>query len=177
MQVRRAFETGLGDGPAWSDRQPHEFYLACADYLLFSMERLHSQDQLIHDLLRERIAPSESDAHERLRTLDERQGRSRALLESFRGAVTRLRASGGRAVEEFRRGARQFTEEFRALLQPRRNPFFRHTDELFGEADWVLVAGVTAASVAREEELFARVRAAAPPGADPEGFTAEHLPG
>jgi hypothetical protein len=95
MQVRRAFETGLGDGPAWSDRQPREYCLACADCLLFSMERLHSQDQLIHDLLRERIAPS--------------------------------------------------------------------------EADWLLVAGVTAASVAR-------VGAAAPPGADPESFTAEHPP-
>lgn len=177
MQVRKAFEAGLAPASPWNGRDPAAFYLACADYLLFSMDRLHMQDQLIHDLLRERIAPAEAEALGRLQALDERQGRSRSLLESFRGTAARLRASGGRALDEFRRGAARFAEEFRALLQPRKNPFFRHTDALFGDADWVLIAGVTTASVAREEELFARVRAAAPPGADPESFTAEHLPG
>ena len=60
---------------------------------------------------------------------------------------------------------------------PRKNPFFRHTDHLFDDADWTRVAGVTPASLAEEARLFAGVQRTAPAGIDPDSFTAEHLPG
>jgi hypothetical protein len=180
LQVRRAFEAGLQPSTAWGGRDPGEFLLACADYLLFSMDRLHDQDQAIHDLLLERVAPSDAATHERLRVLGERQLASRALLHSFRGTAARLRNSrdsSGRAVEAFTAEARLFTGEFGALLQARRNPLRAHTDVLFGDADWLRVAGVTTASVAREHQLFDRVRDTAPAGADPEEFTPEYAQG
>jgi hypothetical protein len=177
MQVRKAFAAGLDEAAAWNGREPACFHLACADYLLFSMDRLHDQDQLIHDLLRERISTDESEAHERLGVLNERQNRSRALLSAFRAAVAALRTSGGKAVPAFVAQAREFMSAFGTLLQPRKNPFFRHTDRLFGDADWARIAGVTPQSVAEENRLFARVQQTAPAGVDPDEFTAEHIPG
>ena len=173
LQVRRAFEAGLQPSPAWNGRDPGAFLLACSEYLLFSMDRLHDQDQAIHDLLRERVA-ADSGIHERLQALADRQRASRALLETFRGTVERLRRSHGAALEAFTADARRFAAEFGSLLEPRRNPLRSHTDEHFGDADWLHVAGVTSASIARENQLFDRVRTSAPAGADPDEFTPEY---
>jgi hypothetical protein len=176
MQVRKAFEAGLG-AAAPAGRDPAAFYLACADYIKWSMDRLHEQDQIIHDLLAERIPGTEKDAHERLAVLNARQRSSRELVAGFARATEQLRASGRAGVAAFEAAAREFTDTFKSLLQPRKNPFFRHTDELFRESDWVRIAGVSAASIAAEQELFGTVKRTAPPGSDPDTFTAEHLPG
>jgi hypothetical protein len=177
IQVRKAFTTGLDPQTRWDGHERTPFYLACADYLVFSMDRLHEQDQLIHDLLRERIPPEEREAHERLAALDERQRRSRELLGSFREAAGALAAARDAGLAAFEEEARAFIAAFGTLLQPRKNPFFRHTDRLFDDADWARIAGVTPESFAEEARLFARVRETAPAGADPDQFTAEHLPG
>lgn len=176
LQVRKAFSAGLEAAAPWGARDPGPFYLACSDYLAFSMDRLHEQDQVIHDLLRERIDPAEHDVLARLAVLDGRQANSRQLLDSLRATAARLRTAGGEGRAEFEERARGISAAFDALLEPRRNPFFRHTDSLFADGDWVRIADVTPASILREHALFDRVRATAPPGADPEGFTAVHLP-
>lgn len=177
IQVRKAFAAGLDPAAAWAGREPGAFHLACADYLLLSMDRLHDQDQVIHDLLAERIPAAEAEAHERLAVLNDRQDQSRALLEQFRGAAEALRGAGAAGVRAFEHAAREFTAAFGNLLQARRNPFFRHTDRLFTDADWARIAGVTPESLAEEERLFERVRRTAPAGVDPDQYTAEHLPG
>ena len=70
------------------------FYLACADYLVWSMDRLHEQDQIIHDLLGERISATEKEAHERLAVLNARQRSSRELMAGFERDAAKLRTSG-----------------------------------------------------------------------------------
>lgn len=176
MQVRKAFEAGLA-AKDWGGSDPVAFYLACADYLKWSMDRLHDQDQIIHDLLSERIAADEKDAHERLAVLNARQQRSRDLMATFMRAADALRAAGRGGLPAFQAAAREFTDTFKSLLQPRKNPFFRHTDVLFTDADWERVAGVTSGSIAEEHELFATVQKTAPAGVDPDQFPAEHMPG
>lgn len=176
MQIRKAFAAGLDPQAAWQGRDRAAFYLACADYLLLSMDRLHEQDQIIHDLLGERIPAAEGEAHERLRVLNERQDRSRELLDTFRRAAGALAASRGEGIAAFEKEARDFSAAFGSLLQPRKNPFFRHTDVLFDDADWERIAGVTPASIEEEERLFIRVQKTAPAGVDPAEFSAEHLP-
>ncbi len=176
IQVRKAFQAGL-DATDWEDAAAARFYLACADYLKWSMDRLHRQDQRIHDLLRDRIPPEEKEAHERLAVLDERQERSRALMRDFEAAAEALRSAGAGGIGAFEEAAREFTAAFGSLLQARKNPFFRHTDRLFNDADWEEIAGVTAQSLADEQRLFTSVQRSAPAGVDPEKFTAEHLPG
>jgi hypothetical protein len=174
MQVRKAFDAGLAlDGGYDPVLVP--FFEACADYLIASMDRLHAQDQLIHDLLSARIPSAETDAHERLATLNERQRQSRALVAEFAAAAADLRRMGAAALGSFVPAARQFAEAFRGLMAPRRNPFFKHTDALFSDEDWVRIAGVTEESLQTEERLFSAIQRAAPDGCDPSQFTAEHL--
>ena len=173
IQVRKAFEEGL----ALADRLDQdltEFYLACAEYMVFSMDRLHDQDQNIHDLLRRRIPVEDADAHERLDVLQERQGKSRELMETFHRSLDKLRQAGQKGVAAFEDGARKFLDKFTSLLAPRKNPFHKHTDELFSDEDWVIIAGVTEDSLGREVELYVAVQRTAPAGVDPEQMTAEH---
>jgi hypothetical protein len=175
IQVRKAFDAGLALGDSTAPTLT-PFYLSCADYIIASMDRLHAQDQLIHDLLAARIPADEADAHERLATLNERQRQSRKLVASFQSAAEGLRRKGNAGTGAFLDAARQFSAEFKSLLAPRRNPFFRHTDALFGDDDWARIAGVTDQSLETEERLFSAVQRTAPTGIDPAQFTAEHLP-
>lgn len=177
VQVRQAFAAGLDGRIAGHDRSPAGFYLACADYLGFSMGRLFTQDQFIHDLLAERIPAGDVEAHRQLAVLNEQQRQGREQLSALGRAADFLRQAGGGALPAFESAAREFTASFNSSMPAKRNPFFRYTDELFTDADWVRIAGTTPASVAEEERLFAAVRDLAPAGVDPERFTARHGPG
>ncbi|MDH3509254.1 MAG: hypothetical protein OER85_00195 [Gammaproteobacteria bacterium] len=167
IQIRKAFEAGLALQDA--DRADlTEFYLACGAYIVFSMDRLHYQDQVIHDLLAERIPADDAEAHDRLAVLNERQDKSREMVETFRQAIEVLNQTGldGRAV--FESAAHTFTAAFTSLMAPRKNPFQAHTDNLFADEDWELVAGVTDESTETENKLYKAVQASAPAGIDPE---------
>jgi hypothetical protein len=177
IQVRKALETALSRTERAGHHDLAAFYLACGDYLVWSMDRLHDQDQLIHDLLRERLPASEQEARKALAGLGIRQQQSRELVRVFRNAVERLRCQGRQGVRVFETAARRFTKTFSALLAPRRNPFEKHTDRLFKPRDWVAIAWVSDGSRRSEHALFAAVQVYAPEGIDPAGFPAEHLPG
>ena len=177
IQVRRALEAVLSRAGRAGHPDLAGFYLACGDYLVWSMDRLHEQDQLIHDLLRERLPASEQEARKALADLGTRQQLSRELVRVFRNAVERLRCQGRRGVNAFETAARRFTKAFRELLAPRRNPFEKHTDRLFKPRDWVAIAWTSDGSRRSERVLFAAVQIYAPEGIDPAGFPAEHLRG
>jgi hypothetical protein len=177
VQVRQAFMAGLDSAAAWNGREPAGFYCACADYLGFSMGRLYAQDGLIHDLLLQRIPASDTAAREELALLAEEQSRGRVLVEKLSRAARALRDSGGGTTPAFEAVASEFVAGFGSSLRARRNPFARYTEELFSDADWERIAGVTPASTAEESRLFAGVRHTAPSGVDPEQFSAVHGPG
>jgi hypothetical protein len=167
IQIRKAFEAGL-DLPDDRRTDLSEFYLAAGSYIVFSMDRLHYQDQVIHDLLAERIPKDDTDAHERLATLNERQDKSRQMVETFRQAVETLSETGPDGRASFEHAAHAFTAAFTSLMAPRKNPFSAYTDQLFSEEDWELVAGVTDDSIATENNLYLAVQSNAPEGLDPE---------
>jgi len=173
MQVRKAFEAGLGRGAA-GEAGLEDFYRACAGYICFSMDRLHSQDQIIHDLLCVRVPETDQQAHERLGELERRQSRSRLMVERLRDALRAFERAGAAGRSGFEVAARRFTEAFQSLLAARKNPFAKHTDELFDEADWERIAGVTPESLAAEQRLFAAVEQTAPAGVHPARMTVEH---
>lgn len=177
IQVRKALEAVLSRAERAGYHGLAEFYLACGDYLVWSMDRLHDQDQLIHDLLRERLPASEREASKALAGLGSRQQQSRELVRVFRNAVERLRCQGRRGVHAFETAARRFTKTFTELLAPRRNPFEKHTDRLFKARDWVAIAWVSDDSRRAEQVRFTAVQLYAPEGIDPAGFPAEHLRG
>lgn len=176
MQVRRAFAAGLESSGLPAPGRA-AFYLACADYLHWSMARLHRQDQRIHDLVRERIAADDDAGRERLAALDRQQERSRALADDLHRAAQLLRNAGETGVPAFEAAARDYAAAFAKLVVPGRNPLFEYTDRLLTDADWQEIAGVTPQIIAEEESLFGSVQAAAPPGMDPAQCSGEHRPG
>lgn len=167
MQIRQAFEAGLDLQDA-GRADLTDFYLASGAYIVFSMDRLHYQDQVIHDLLAERIPKDDADAHGRLAVLSERQEKSRAMVETFRQAVEALSETGPEGRDTFEAAALTFTAAFTALMAPRKNPFQAYTDELFADEDWELVAGVTDESTDAEKNLYKAVQVSAPAGIDPD---------
>lgn len=173
IQVRKAFETCLAqrDDDA---HDPTDFYLACGDYIVWTMARLHDQDQRIHDLLKERLDPGLTDVHEQLAGLNDRQAKSRAFTAEFQQAVTALRNVGPSGRSEFETAAQAFVDLFTTLMAPRKNPFQEHTDVLFTDSDWIDIAGVSNESLAEEQELYELVEATAPAGIDPKNYTAGH---
>jgi len=167
IQIRKAFEAGLELSD--DDRADlTDFYLASGTYIVFSMDRLHYQDQVIHDLLAERISTNDVDAHSRLAVLHERQDKSRAMVETFRQAVEVLSETGPDGRNVFEAAAHTFTAAFISLMAPRKNPFEAYTNDLFSDEDWELVASVTDESIETEKNLYKAVQTSAPAGIDPE---------
>ncbi len=172
IQVRKAFQGGLefDSGTAGTLR---DFFLTCGDYMVFTMARLHDQDQWIHDLVKERV-PEDDPVHEQLAALNERQNNSRAATDRFERAWDAYRAGGDDVA--FLDAAKAFVGIFGTMLLARKNPFSPYTDKLFTEEDWVKVVGATEESLAKEKDLYQRIQSLAPEGLDPAGFTAEHRP-
>jgi len=176
IQVRKSFEAALmldeGQRTGLSG-----FYTACGVYLVYSLDRLHDQDQIIHDLLAQRIPAGDTQAHRGLAELNGRQEKTRGVVAAFGKAVEALKKAGEKGRQTFEQAGTRFIDACNTLMAPRRNPFFRYTDSLFSEADWVRIAAVSDESRALEAELFARVRQHAPQGIDPEQYTVQHRPG
>ncbi len=175
LQVRQALAAGLA-GPRVAEDARVRFLLACADYLIFAMDRLHVQDQALGVLLRERLAPDDTEPLRLLGAVNERLAMSRELVEWLRWAAGELRRDGPVALAVCEAGARRFTADFQGPAAAHRNPMAAWTTRLVTETDWMAIAGTTAASRAREAELYAAVQATAPAGADPETFAAGSQP-
>jgi len=173
IQVRESFAAGLADSGDDAAKLT-DFYLACGDYIVWSMARLHDQDQRIHDLLVERLDPGLTEVHQRLAELNERQEKSRAFTGDFQQAIKALRDSGAPGQVQFEEAGRAFADLFTSLMAPRKNPFQEHTDVLFTDSDWIDIAGVSNESLAEEQELYELVEATAPAGIDPANYSAEH---
>lgn len=170
IQVRKAFEGGLALDDSASLR---DFYLTCGDYMVFTMARLHDQDQWIHDLVKQRVA-DDDPVHEQLAALDTRQDLSRAATDKFERALEIYRGGGSDAG--FEDAANAFVGIFGTMLLARKNPFEPYTNKLFSEQDWIKVVGATDEALAKEKDLYQRVQSLAPDGLNPAGFTAEHMP-
>ncbi len=176
IQVRKSFVGGLDAAEQDENLDLTEFYSYCGEYMVMSLVRLDEQDQKISDLLKERVPSEDADLHERLRVLDERQVKCRAMTDRLAGAVKQLKAVGSKGKAAFEKTARAFVAEFTGLLAPRKNPLEKYTQKHFTEKDWEWIADHSDASVTREEDLYVRIQNAAPDGADPAGFTAAHRP-
>jgi len=170
MQIRAAFEAGLAlrTDP---DLDLTDFFVACAAYIVFSMDRLHQQDQVIHDLLKERISQENTMAHEQLDVLNDRQQQSRELVEKFQMVAEELSLKGPDALDVFEAAAIEFTRGFSTLMAPRKNPFQKYTDELFTDDDWQLIAAVSDESRSIEKNLYSVVQISSPGNIDPEVMT------
>ena len=133
------------------------------------MDRLHAQDQRIHDFLQPHVTAGDDHAAT-LENLDMRLAKSREALEALVAASAAYQTAGEAGWPAFKTAVEAFMEVYFKILLSGQHSTLTLQEEVFDEAVWDQVAGVTPESLARENELYATVQVLAPVGADPATF-------
>ena len=159
-KVRRVLGLALeGKAPV---EDPVPLYLACADYLQHSLDRLHAQDHRLWERLDPHAGPDDVEFREKLDQLKARLGASEQALAGLVEAREALRAGGAAQRGAFEDEARAFLDVFLNVLAASRHSTLAEEEEKFAGADWDYVADNTAEAAARELRLFGQVEHAAP---------------
>ena len=159
-RVRRVLGMALeGEAPV---EDPIPVYLASADYLEHSLNRLHAQDHRLWERLDPHAGPDDLEFREKLDHLKARLAASENALAGLVQARDALRADGAPQRAAFEHEARSFLDVFLNILAASRHSTLAEEEEKFAKADWEYVADSTAAASARELRLFEQVEAAAP---------------
>ncbi len=159
-KVRRVLGVAL-DGEA-SLEDPVPAYLACADYLKHSLERLHAQDHRLWERLNPHAGPDDIVFRQKLDHLKERLAASEQALAGLVAVRDSLRAQGASRRAAFEEEARAFLHVFLNILAASRHSTLAEEEEKFAGADWDYVADNNAEAAARELRLFEQVENAAP---------------
>ena len=159
-KVRRVLGVALDGEAAVED--PIPAYLACADYLKHSLDRLHAQDHRLWERLDPHAGPDDAVFREKLDHLKARLAASEQALAGLVQARDALRAAGAPQRAAFEDEARAFLHVFLNILSASRHSTLAEEEEKFAGSDWDYVADNTAQAAARELELFEQVENAAP---------------
>jgi|GEM_PF-6491777 len=166
-QVRKSFAAGV-EQLAAGKTVAIEFLAAGVDYIQASMDRLHDQDQRIHDILKPHALSSEEMAV--LAHLDTRLAKSRAALAQLIAARDAFRAGQGADAPAFQATVAHFMDVYFNVLLKGQHSTLEMQNKIFTDSTWNDVAGVTQDSRVVEATLFAEVKKHAPADADPDGF-------
>jgi hypothetical protein len=158
--VREALTTAVartsGGDPAFVP-----FYVAAAEYIEASMDRLHAQDVKMGDMIRAKLGTIDPVSAKGLAELDERLAGNQRHLQELMAARAALGASGTAAIGRFEQVAGAYTH----YIVTNMGHHGATTDlagRLFTTADWDYMAGVTEADTQREQALYERVFGALP---------------
>ncbi len=173
-KVRKSFVAGI-EFQASGTAVSIEFFAACVDYIKAAMDRLHDQDQRIHDILKPHIAANDNSAAT-LENLDFRLTKSREALAALVAARDAYRAKGHNGWAEFKAATDTFMDVYFNILMKGQHSTVEMQDKIFTDATWNTVAGITQDSELIEATQFAVVKRLAPAGADPENFKAGRPP-
>ena len=173
MQVRQSLSAALA-ATSPGDPAHADLLEAASAYMVTSMTRLDVQDMAILVRLKTRIPKDHTKAHQGLVDLEARQGKARTETKAVADALKRYHEDHQEGFAAFDKAVRHYHDVMQAMMTPRKNPYEPYTNTLFNEAYWFAIAGVTETSAAQEAEQFAAVKAAAPEGMDPEGFSGTH---
>ncbi len=159
-KVRRVLGLALeGKAPV---EDPIPLYLACADYLQHSLDRLHAQDHRLWERLDPHAGPNDGALRQKLTRLETRLTASERALADLAQARDALRARGAAHRDAFEDEAREFLGVFLGVLAASRHSTLAEEEEKFASADWDYVADHTAEAAKRELHLFGQVDSAAP---------------
>jgi hypothetical protein len=167
-QVRKSFDAGLKQKDSGADI-PLEFFSACVTYIKASMDRLHDQDQRIHDFLKPHVTTGD-DQDATLENLDMRLAKSRGALDALVSASTTYATEGEPGWTAFKAAVEGFMEVYFKILLSGQHSTLTLQEEVFDEGIWDQVAGVTPESLALEDKLYLAVQGLAPADADPASF-------
>lgn len=170
-QVRKSFAAGIEQQTA-GQAVSIEFLASCVDYIKASMDRLHDQDQRIHDILKPHVAANDNDGNAVLANLHMRLAKSREALNKLLAARDSYRAKGASGWAGFKATIDMFMDVYFNVLLKGQHSTIEMQKKIFGDKEWNDVAGVSQDALVREAALFAAVKRLAPAGADPESFKA-----
>lgn len=170
-QVRKSFAAGL-ERAVKGEAISIEFFGACVDYLKGSMDRLHAQDQRIHNILKPHVKPGDSANAEILANLDMRLAKSRVALDDLVKARDGYRANGAPGLADFQAATARFMDVYHNVLLKGQHSTLDFQKKVFADGDWIKVAGVNEGALVNEAGLYASVRKHAPSGADPASYQA-----
>ncbi len=167
-QIRKSFaavieQTNAGAAP------PLEFMCACVDYIKASLDRLHAQDQRIHDFLAPHASLS-PDGPAVLASLNHRLAASRVALDELTRGAEKFRAGGGKDWSAFGATIARFMDVYLNTLLKGHHSTMSMQEKVMGLDEWNTVAGVSNQALVVEAGQFALVKRLAPAGADPDSM-------
>lgn len=137
------------------------FYIAAADYIDATMQRVHIQDVKMEDMIREKIETMDAGVEKALAELQARLIGAKEHLKPFLAARDALMEKGCEALEGFEKEGQEYSE-FIVANMGHHAPTADLGARLFSGEDWEYMAGITDAEVEREAALFARVQETIP---------------
>lgn len=132
------------------------FYIAAADYIDATMQRLHGQDVRMGDMIIEKLGEPDEQAKQALKVLDDRLEGAKAHLKPFLAARDALRERGVAALEDFEKEARVYSD-FITSTMGHHSPTFDLCVKLFTTEDWDYMAAISDEQLAQDEQLYTRV--------------------
>ena len=167
-QVRRAFTKSLEIQNV--DPGLVNFYVACSNYLDFSLKRLINQDYILHDLLLPHVEADNTEYKNKLESLSKGLGAMEKSMTQLNNAKDQLVKSGLYEIDLFKREAAHFLDVFLNMLATNRHSTYDLEKQVFKPEDWKQIAGVTEESINSETTLYNDVQLSAPQGCEPESF-------
>ena len=167
-QVRRAFTKSLEIQNV--DPGLVNFYVACSNYLDFSLKRLINQDYILHDLLLPHVEADNTEYKNKLESLSKGLGAMEKSMTQLNNAKDQLVKSGLYEIDLFKREAAHFLDVFLNMLATNRHSTYDLEKQVFKPEDWKQIAGVTEESINSEKTLYNDVKLSAPQGCEPESF-------
>lgn len=129
------------------------FYIAAADYIDATMQRVHEQDVKMDRMIREKAEVIDAQIEKALGELNDRLEGAKKHLKPFLEARDNLKARGREALEQFEQQGKIYSDFVVANMG--HHPATANLGaKLFSPADWEYMAGATDAEIAREKELF-----------------------
>lgn len=167
-QIRKSFDAGVKQKNDGAD-VPIAFFDAAVAYIKASMDRLHAQDQRIHDFLKPHV--SDDDEHaDVLSNLNMRLAKSRDALDELVASMATYKETGDTGWTDFKAAVDTFMDVYMKILLSGHHSTMTLQEEVFDEDTWDRVAGATPESIALEKQLYASVQNLAPADADPASF-------
>jgi len=139
------------------------FYIAVADYIDATMQRLHGQDVRMGEMITEKVSEPDDLVRQGLKELDDRLEGAAAHLKPFLGARDALRASGVDALENFEAEAQVYSD-FVTSTMGHHSATNDLCVKIFKPADWEYMAAISPEQQAEDERLYADVVESMPDG-------------
>jgi hypothetical protein len=158
--VRQRMAAGI-EAQAGDDAAYVPFYVAVADYIDTTMQRLHDQDVKMGNMIREKVDEVDVQVENALEELAERLRGAEAHLKPFLEARDELREKGIAALESFEAAGKAYSD-FIVANMGHHGATSDLSAKLFSLADWEHMAGITDAQQREDEELYQRVLDASP---------------